>query len=89
MGVPDEQIALPSEFSHRSAITVNRTEHDLAALFSGVGVIPTGNLETGGETLDIPFERSRMGSSKSFRSKNQLPLWRGKHSEIAEMSVAT
>ena len=61
MGLPDEQIALPSEFSHRGPVTVNRTEHHLAALFHGVGVITTGDLKTGGETLDIPFEPSGMG----------------------------
>ena len=78
MGVPDGQVALRGEFPHGGSVAVGGTKHNLATLFYGIAVVAAGDLEAGGETLDIPFEWSGMGFVEVVQVKNQLPLRRGK-----------
>ena len=87
--VPGVQITSPGKFVDLHPVYPHRHLDSLLGIFLGQASVSSGDNNRSGNTLHIPFKRSWKGFVEIVQVKNQGTLGRCKHSEIADVAVAT
>jgi hypothetical protein len=89
MGVPDLEVLLLREPSHRLAISGHGSNEDLAPLLPAEPVLPAGNRKAGGQSFDVPLERAWVSLVEVVDVEHEATFGRLEDAEVAEMCVAT
>ena len=86
--VPDVEVPHRGESPHRLAVLADRSEDGAAGLLRGEVAVPPGDLETGCETLEVPFPGPGKGLVEVVDVQHQLAVGGREDPEVREVRVA-
>ncbi len=86
--VPDLEVAHRGEAAHRVAIGARRGQHRGDPLPALEAAFAAGDLEAGGEPLDVPLPRPRQGLVEVVEVEDEAAVGRGEGAEVGEVGVA-
>ena len=86
--VPDVEVPHRGEVPHRLAVGADRSEDGGAGLLRGEVAVAPGDLEAGGETLDVPLPGPRKGLVEVVDVHHQPAVGGGEDPEVREVGVA-
>ena len=88
MGVPDLHRGHLGELGHRRPVGAHRGERRVARLGLAEAVVTRRDREARRHPLHVVLERARQRLVEVVQVEQQLPLGRGEHPEVRQMSVA-
>ena len=88
-GVPDVEVAHACKRRHRRPVRTTHLRADATALLFVETAIPAGNGEARDQSLDVPFERTRMGFVEVVQAEYELSIRSGVDTEVRQVGIAT
>ena len=87
LGVPDVELGKPRESTNGFAVGAHRLEDDRPVGGGVEAAASAGDLQAGGQPLDVPFERPGICLVKVIDVEHQIALGGGEAAEVGEMGV--
>ncbi len=86
--VPDVEVSHRRELPHRLAVAAHGAEHGGPGLRRGEVAVSPGDLEAGGEALEVPLPGPREGLVEVVDVHDQAAVGCGEDAEVREVGIA-